>query len=372
MLTQFAKLSLIATACFAITACTTFSDGLSIEKQGSFAVGGTVKTSEGTYTPIPKPISGKISNAFWDVYNASVQAGGQTLHGDHASVFYQIPTNAKQYPLVFLHGHGQSARSWQTTPDGREGFDTLFLRKGYPIYLIDQPRRGQAGQSTVAAQLPAVPDDQFWYAQFRIGVYPNMNPGVAFPKDKASQEQFFRQMTPGTGAFDAGVITDSMVKLFDKTGDGIFVTHSAGGVIGWTTAMQSDKIKAIVAYEPGNFPFPEGEVPPALTSRFGDVAPMSVPKAQFDKLTKMPIVIYFGDFIPEKLDGTQGGEQWFIRLQLAKQWADAVNKHGGDVTLIELPKAGIKGNTHFPFSDLNNAEVAEHLHAWLKQKGLDK
>lgn len=33
-----------------------------------------------------------------------------TLHGDHASVFYQIPVDAKKTPLVFLHGYGQSAR----------------------------------------------------------------------------------------------------------------------------------------------------------------------------------------------------------------------------------------------------------------------
>lgn len=235
------------------------SSHLAIAKQGSFAVGGSVKVSEGTYTPIPNEIANQDSNNFWNVYNASVKAGGMTLHGDHASVFYQIPVNAKKTPLIFLHGHGQSARSWQTTADGREGFDTLFLRKGYGVYLIDQPRRGQAGQSTVAETLSATPDDQFWYAQFRIGVYPNMNAGVAFPKDKASQEQFFRQMTPSTGAFDVKVITDSMVKLFDKTGGGVFVTHLAGGVIGWTTAMASNKVKGIVAYEPGSFPFPQGQ-----------------------------------------------------------------------------------------------------------------
>ena len=348
------------------------SGNISLAAQGSFAVGGTVKTSTGTYTPVPSVVTGKDSNPFWDVYNASVAAGGQTLHGDHASVFYQIPAKAKAHPLVFLHGHGQSARSWQTTADGREGFDTLFLRQGYPVYLIDQPRRGQAGQSTVASEIPALPDDQFWYAQFRIGVYPNMNKGVQFPRDAASQEQFFRQMTPSTGAFDVGVITSSMVKLFEKTGDGIFVTHSAGGLIGWTTAMQSKHVKAIVAYEPGNFPFPEGQVPAVQKSRFGDVAPMRVSEAEFAKLTRLPIVIYFGDFIPTQLDGTQGGEQWYIRLQLAKQWAEAVNQHGGDVTVIELPKVGITGNTHFPFSDLNNVEVAKHLQGWLKEKGLDK
>ncbi|WP_429946147.1 alpha/beta fold hydrolase [Bibersteinia trehalosi] len=345
---------------------------LIIAEQGSFAVGGTVKTSEGSYTPVPAEIADKNSASFWDAYGASVKSGGMTLHGDHASVFYQIPDKAKSTPLVFLHGYGGSIRTWQTTPDGREGFDTLFLRKGYPIYLVDQPRSGLAGKSTEKAEMGAVPDEQFWYAQFRIGVYPEMNKGVAFPADKVAQEQFFRSMTPATGAFNVGVITDSMAKLFEKTGGGVFVTHSAGGVIGWTTAMASDKVKGIVAMEPGNFPFPESEVPQALTSKFGDVAPMSVPFEQFKKLTQIPIVIYFGDFIPDELDGTQGGEQWFIRKKLAEQWAETVNKHGGKAEVIHLPKIGIKGNTHFPFSDLNNTEVADEMARWLKANGLDK
>ncbi|MEG9530430.1 alpha/beta fold hydrolase [Mannheimia indoligenes] len=304
---------------------------LMIAKQGSFAVGGTVKTSEGSYTPIPAEISDKTSASFWDAYGASVKAGGMSLHGDHASVFYQVPANAKSTPLVFLHGYGGSIRTWQTTPD-----------------------------------------EQFWYAQFRIGVYPNFNQGVQFPQDKASYEQFFRSMTPATGAFNVGVITDSMAKLFEKTGDGVFVTHSAGGVIGWTTAMASDKVKGIVAIEPGNFPFPESEVPQALTSKFGDVSPIRVPFEQFKKLTQIPIVIYFGDFIPDELDGTQGGEQWFIRKKLAEQWVEVVNKHGGKAEVIHLPKIGIKGNTHFPFSDLNNTEVADEMARWLKANGLDK
>ncbi|MDG2960297.1 hypothetical protein P7L91_05475 [Bisgaard Taxon 10/6] len=38
-----------------------------------------------------------------------------------------------------------------------------------------------------------------------------------------------------------------------------------------------------------------------------------------------------------------------------------VNKHGGKVEVIELPKVGIKGNTHFLMSDTNSVQVAEHL-----------
>jgi hypothetical protein len=57
---------------------------------------------------------------------------------------------------------------------------------------------------------------------------------------------------------------------------------------------------------------------------------------------------------------------------MAKRWAEAVNKLGGDVTVVHLPEIGIKGNTHFPFSDLNNVEIAGLMSKWLKDKGLDK
>lgn len=100
---------------------------LVIAKQGTFTAGGTVTSTEGTYNPK-------------DPFNPQ----GQTTHDGHASVFYQIPEGANNHPLVFLHGYGQSRVCWQTTADGREGFDTIFLRKGYGVYLVDQPGRGEA------------------------------------------------------------------------------------------------------------------------------------------------------------------------------------------------------------------------------------
>jgi pimeloyl-ACP methyl ester carboxylesterase len=56
----------------------------------------------------------------------------------------------RKLPLVFLHGTGQFSKTWETTPDGREGFQTIFLRRRFPVYLIDQRRRGNAG-----CQVPA-------------------------------------------------------------------------------------------------------------------------------------------------------------------------------------------------------------------------
>ncbi len=106
---------------------------------------------------------------------------GQTLHGDHAYVQYQIPAKARRIPLVFLHGAGQFSRCWGSTPDGREGFQSIFLRRRFPVYLIDLPRRGGAGRSTVPGSIAATPDDQYWFNLFRLGIWPDFFPGVRFP-----------------------------------------------------------------------------------------------------------------------------------------------------------------------------------------------
>jgi hypothetical protein len=54
-----------------------------------------------------------------------------------------------------------------------------------------------------------------------------------------------------------------------------------------------------------------------------------------------------------------------------RKWATLLNEYGGDATVIHLPEIGLHGNTHFPFSDLNNVEVADHLSKWLYEKNLD-
>lgn len=328
---------------------------LIIAEQGNFASGGTVIESDGTF-------DGKA------LFNPQ----GQTLHGDHSSVFYQIPENARPYPLVFLHGAGQSAKTWGTTPDGREGFQNIFLRKGFGVYLIDQPRRGQAGQSTITAEVKATTNDQMWFNMFRLGQWPEFFDGVQFPQNEQALNQYFRQMTPNTGPYDEQVISDAVSQVFDRSGDGVLVTHSQGGGPGWWTAIKSDRVKGIVAYEPGSgFVFPEGEVPESMPSGTGDLTATPVSKEQFKKLTKMPIVIYYGDNIPAEVNDNPGQDNWRVRVKMAKAWADTVNQYGGHAQVVELPNLGLKGNTHFPFSDLNNQQVADVLSNWLKDNKLN-
>ena len=85
---------------------------ITIARQGSFAVGGTV---------LHRP--GKYDNSRFINWSTPIEQG-QSYHADHAVIDFQIPTKAHQMPLVFVHGYGQSGRCWQMTPDGREGFQT--------------------------------------------------------------------------------------------------------------------------------------------------------------------------------------------------------------------------------------------------------
>lgn len=325
-----------------------------IEKQGSFAVGGTVVSTPGTYD------------------NDKPTAAGQSFHGDHVYAFYQVPQNVKALPIVMLHGAYQSARSWETTPDGREGFQTLFLRRGYPVYLVDQPRRGRAGNSTVATTIEPTPLDQLFFDQFRIGTWPSYFDSVQFDRKPETLDQFFRSITPNTGPYDAAVIADAMSALFTRIGSGVLFTHSQAGGPGWLTAIRNPNVKAIVAFEPGSgFVFPEGELPAAMPSAAGTLSPEAVSLEEIRKLTLIPIIIYYGDNIPTEATERRGEDNWRVRLAMARLWVDTINRHGGDAQLVHLPTLGIRGNTHFLFSDLNNVEIAKLVTEFLRTKKLD-
>ena len=326
-----------------------------IAQQGIFSAGGIVERNPGVFDPV----GGQMADA------------GQTRHADHANVFYQIPADGNGQNIVFLHGYGQSRFGWQGTPDGREGFSDIFLRKGYGVYLVDQPRRGEAGQSSKPVDITAKPDDLNWFTQFRLGLWPNYQEGSQMPHDEASIDQFFRMMTPDTGAFEIPVITDALVKVFERSGPGVLMSHSQGGIPAWFIAMGSDNVVGHIAIEPGTFVFPEGELPAVIPTKYPvPVEGIEVPVEQFEKLTKHPIAVYFGDFIPDADSEVPAWDFWRGVKALAYKFADVVNAHGGDCTVICLPDEGIKGNDHFMFQDLNNQDVADSMAGWLKEKGL--
>src|SRR5260370_2573096 len=66
--------------------------------------------------------------------------------GDNVYATYQYPVEQKSpYPILFNSGGGHTARVYDTTPDGREGWLTLFLREGFATYGVDRVNTGRSG-----------------------------------------------------------------------------------------------------------------------------------------------------------------------------------------------------------------------------------
>ena len=321
---------------------------LRIKEQGMFSAGGSVLHSEGTF----------------DVSNYFTSRAGSTLHVDHANVLYQIPEEETQLPIVFLHGYGQSRMSWMTTPDGREGWSNLFLRKGHSVFLIDQPRRGEAGQTSYAGTISNETSDQTWYTQFRIGTYINgqftFNENSQFPRGEENLDQFFRQMTPDT-AMDsahgdqninitlvAKAVAAVIDKVYSKTGKkSILFSHSQGGMPGWESARYTNNIAAIIAIEPGMAPNVTEDDYKALVQK------------------KIPIAFYYGDYIGTNFTDVPAAMMWNSMRTSAYTFEEKYKNEGLTCTIYNLPDEKIYGNDHMMFQDLNNDVLADHIEKWI-------
>jgi hypothetical protein len=136
-------------------------------------------------------------------------------------------------------------------------------------------------------------------------------------------------------------------RIVETVGPSILMTHSQSGPFGWHVgAARADLVKAIIAAEPGR----EQSGTP-LTDK------------EIASLATTHILIFYGDFI-------EGNEQWTFNRNENKAIADRIAAAGGDVTFIDLPKVGIRGNSHFTMYDLNSDVVADLIHCWLVSKDL--
>lgn len=308
-----------------------------------------------------------------------------SIRCDHGYVEFQIPVNPRKYPLLMTHG--SSTKTWETTFDGRDGFKNIFLRRGFSTYMTDLPRVGRAGQGCAPTSYePRCNNDQASLTSWRLGLWlpgqaePEFYPNVQFPVDDPDAlDEFFRIQYPEYGAPEnLRIETDALAILLEEIGSSIVLTHSSSADRGWVVATKSDKVAAIVAYEPGGYVYPEEEMPDPIVRADGTTVEPgpAIPLEDFKKLTRMPIQIIWGDFIPTELDPVNVGPRHTldnrrINVLRSQLFADAVTRHGGDAEILSLPEIGIHGNTHFPMSDLNNLEIADLLSKFLEDRALD-
>ncbi len=348
-------------------------DGMSLAKlssgaRGAFALAVALSLSA---AGVAAAAGGRAPGPIKLARQGSFQIGGkvvgdpakETLHCDHGYVEYQIPVRARKHALFMWHS--SSAHVWQQRWDGGEGYQSIFLRRGYPVYLWDGPRVGRGNMSCdPVSYKPTIGQDQRNWISWRFGPAPGeWFPGVQFPRDDPAA--MYQAMSARYDEFDtdfnARLEGAAGAKAIDRIGPSVLVTNSAGGLRALLAATRSDNVKAIVAYETPAFVFPEGEGP---KNPLPGIASLHVPLADFKRLTRIPIQIVWGDNTDKSY--------WKAGVALTRQFVDIVNAHGGRAELLMLPSVGLTGNTHIAFADLNNVQVADQLSLFLKKNRLDR
>jgi pimeloyl-ACP methyl ester carboxylesterase len=308
---------------------------LRIAKQGSMEAGGRMincATNDG----------GDPKSARWPSGHVVV---------DNVYATYQYPAEMRHpHPILFNSGGGHTARVYDTTPDGREGWLTLFLREGFAVYGVDRPNTGRSGTDICkinavklglapTTQLPAInryAAESSWVT-FRWGPkYGEPYPNTQFPIEAA--DRYFPQ-TVSTYRDQQETLKSvaAFSALIDKVPEPVILqTWSSSGLLGYLTAAERpDRVKAILAIETSVTAFDE------------------IPLPGRQKLAAIPILIVIGDHAQDRVDASRKFQKEMAAI-------------GGRVTVDVLPEAGIFGNGHTMMLERNNKQIMHRMIAWLE------
>jgi pimeloyl-ACP methyl ester carboxylesterase len=316
---------------------------------------------------------------------------------------YQIPRNQTHpYPIVMVHGAIQTGTNFTGTPDGREGWAQFFLRRGYAVYVVDQPGRARSSYQPDLNGSQALPNlentQQRFTAPAQFNLWPQAKLHTQWPgsgmKGDPIFDQFFSSQVPFVQAPGVTQLMnrDALLALLEKIGPAIVMTHSQSGAYGWPVAdARPDLVKAVIAVEPSGPPvrdietvgapdffrqgaptrpwglgaIPLGYVPAARApnelqfeqQEKADAPDLvrcwmqKAPARQLPNLARTPIAIVHGE-----ASFHAPFEHCTVRY---------LEQAGVKSTWIDLGKAGIHGNGHMMMLEKNSDEVARVIADWL-------
>jgi pimeloyl-ACP methyl ester carboxylesterase len=335
---------------------------------------------------------------FWVGVERAPLARGTFTGGKQMYVEYWIPRVVKHpVPIVLVHGGGGQGTDWMGTPDGRPGWATMLVRKGYKVYVVDRPGHGRSPfHPDIHGPFPA-------QANTLENISGRFTPPNPTTPNKPLPYQHFHNQWPGTGEVGSDDLDQFVASqggsyvsgagnataviahtawrergamLLDKIGPAVIVTHSAGGPFGWLVAeVRPQLVKGIVAIEGGGQPFGGANVwgmstipvtydPPVsdpselktvtVTPTEAGIAPYKLqaePPRRLKNLAGIPIVIVTseGSFASP---GNPGAVAFFKQA-------------GCTAEELRLVDHGIHGNGHMMMCEKNNAEVLEPIVAWI-------
>src|SRR6185436_1053477 len=121
-------------------------------------------------TSLGGPLRLRDQGSFYVNGKVSGPPNGETVL-NQMYVQYWIPeTRGTITPVIMVHGSSHTGKTYETTPDGREGWATYFVRQQIPVYVVDLPGRARAGFDSSAANRGIGRfNDQSAWVTFRIG-----------------------------------------------------------------------------------------------------------------------------------------------------------------------------------------------------------
>jgi len=330
-----------ATIAMPITVSAQTPGPLIIKEQGSFFVGGEKKT-------ISEPAAGVIP----------AQSGEITVNQMY--VQYQIPMKGDRHvPIVLVHGCCLSSKTWESTPDGRPGWNEYFLRQNRSVYLVDQVSRARSGfdpsqfnevrgGTRAVGQAPGILDatHQFAWNVFRFGPeYGKAFPDEQFPIEAV--DELYKQMIPDLNSTlnqNPNPTWTQMAALGVRLKGAVLVGHSESGFFPERAALiDPTGIKAVVTIE--------------MQCDTGLSA------AQLATLARIPTLIMFGDHLAD----VKAPVSWPDALASCNTFIGQLKKLGGVAEMMYLPALGIKGNSHMLMQDRNSDQLAGMINGWINK-----
>jgi pimeloyl-ACP methyl ester carboxylesterase len=343
-------------------------------------------------------------DGFFYVGGKPTTINGKTYVVGQMYVEMRIPQNKTHpYPIVMVHGGTRTGTTYTGTPDGRESWAQYFARRGYAVYVVDQPGRGRSGYVAQAYGPQRLADgesgERRYLQQEKFKLWPQAHlhtqwPGSGAPDDPVTL-QMIGSYVPEIADFTKQqyLNRDALVALFDKIGPAILLVHSQAGAFAWPVAdARPGLVKAIVGVEPNGPPvhsvefigapdwFKEGPValPYGLSS---------VPLA-YDPPIKDASELKF--VREDKPDGPGLVTCWKqteparqlpnLKIPILVLTSEAsyhapydhctvkfLAQAGAKPTHIRLADLGIRGNSHVMMQEKNNKDIAAVIERWIEK-----
>jgi pimeloyl-ACP methyl ester carboxylesterase len=331
-----------------------------------------------------------------------VDVDKQTIMIGQMFVQYQTPKNrTRPYPVVMIHGGGQTGSNFLSTPDGRRGWADDFVANGYSVYVVDQSGRGRSGffgDVYGKTRKPSVGNvEQRFTAPKLKQLWPQASlhtqwPGPGTRGDAAFDAFYASQVeTIGDEAMIEEINREAGAKLLDRIGPAVLLTHSQAGVIGWSVAdARPQLVKGILAIEPSGPPIRENiaKGAPDYFEEGAVTRPWGVTRGRiaFEPPAESPGELKLAR--QEQADGP-GLVRCVLQAEPARQMpnlrsipilivtseasyhapydhctARFLAQAGVKNSFVRLADHGIRGNGHMMMLEKNNLEIAAFLRRW--------